>query len=94
MTLPQPRKPTPAWEPRLRYPQDYQQGVDTANRLIDRPARENRTLFISHALELVTWHMENWPRVQGKNGLTDRQWAVSAGFAHTLREYREAQSDA
>jgi hypothetical protein len=35
--------------------------------------------------------METWPVSQGKNSLTDAQWARSAGFAHTLREYRQEQ---
>ena len=86
VTKPLPRKPAPAFDPAATYPQDYQQGVDTANRIIDRRPRDVR-----FALARVTNHMENWPQVQGKNGLTDRQWARSAGFAHTLREYREAQ---
>lgn len=86
MTRPQPRAALPAFDPTQTYPQDYAQGVDTANRLIDtRPAA------VLSSLQLVTSHMENWPRVQGKNGLTDQQWARSAGFAHTLRDYREAQ---
>jgi hypothetical protein len=89
MTRPQPRKPLPAFDPATKYPHDYQQGVDTANRIID-----TRPGDVRFSLAWVTSHMENWPTVQGKNGLTDGQWARSAGFAHTLREYREAQSDA
>jgi hypothetical protein len=34
--------------------------------------------------------METWPRAQ-KNALTDRQWSISAGFAHTLREHVQSQ---
>jgi hypothetical protein len=86
MTLPKPPKPAPAFDPATKYPHDYAQGVDTANRVIDK-----RPAAVDSLLQLVTEHMENWPRVQGKNGLTDRQWARSAGFAHTLREYREGQ---
>lgn len=86
MTRPQPRKPLPAFDPQTTYPRDYQQGVDTANRLIDTRPRD-----VAHALARVTSHMENWPQVQGKNGLTNQQWARSAGFAHTLRDYREGQ---
>jgi hypothetical protein len=89
MTLPKPPKPLPSFDPATRYPQDYQQGVDTANRVID-----NRPAAVNSLLQLVTKHMETWPQVQGKNGLTSQQWARSAGFAHTLREYREAQGDA
>jgi hypothetical protein len=89
-------QPKPAsrhqFDPATRYPHEYRQGVDTANRLLDRPIRENRTLFVSHALQLVTEHMEHWPQAQ-KNALTDRQWARSAGFAHTLREYLGNQAD-
>ncbi len=93
MTHPQPRKPLPAFDPATRYPHDYQQGVDTANRVIEEegPHRAER---VRHALARVTAHMENWPAAPGKNGVTDRQWARSAGFAHTLREYREQQADA
>jgi hypothetical protein len=86
MTLPKPPKPLPSFDPATRYPQDYQQGVDTANRVIEQRPRD-----VNHALAQVALHMESWPQVQGKNGLTDRQWARSAGFAHTLREYREGQ---
>lgn len=88
MTLPKPRT-LPAIDPQTAYPQDYQQGVDSANRTIERRPRS-----VNSVLQIVTSHMESWPQVQGKNGVTDRQWARSAGFAHTLREYREAQSDA
>jgi hypothetical protein len=91
MTAPKSRRPLPGFDPAATYPQDYQQGVDSANRLIERPLREGRALFVRHALELVTRHMENWPDTPGKNGVGDRQWARSAGFAHTLREFREAQ---
>lgn len=85
MTAPKPRKPAPAFDPAARYPQDYQQGVDRANRTIAKRPRS-----VDALLALVTRHMEEWPQAQ-KNALTDRQWARSAGFAHTLREYREEQ---
>jgi hypothetical protein len=89
MTQPKPRS-LPSFDPRATHPRDYQQGVDIANRIINRPIRMNRTLFIDHAIELVTQHMTAWPQAQ-RNGLTDRQWARSAGFAHTLIEYRRGQ---
>lgn len=93
MTRPKPTPARPAFDPATTYPAEYRRGVEIANRLIARPLRGNRTLFVSHALELVTRHMQEWPQAQ-KNALGDRQWALSAGFAHTLREYREGQSDA
>lgn len=85
MTLPKPRT-LPAIDPLTAYPQEYQQGVDSANRTIERYPRS-----VDSVLQLVTKHMEEWPQVQGKNGVNDRSWAISAGFAHTLREYREGQ---
>ena len=90
MTKPLSPKPPPSFDPRATYPHDYQQGVDTAERIIAEGGRY-RTDRISYALARVTRHMETWPVTQGKNGLTDRQWARSAGFAHTLRELVESQ---
>lgn len=78
-------------DPRITHPQPYQQGVDSANRLIGR-RRANRMLFIRHAFELVTAHMVNWPSPQAGRPPAE-MWARSAGFAHTLREYLEERSD-
>lgn len=90
MTAPKPRKPMPPVDYRELYPTDYQEGVDSANRLIDR---RRPMLFVTHALELVRAHMANWPTSQGKNAMPDRKYATSKGFEDTLREYREAQAD-
>jgi hypothetical protein len=93
MTRPKPRQSSTPEDPSTAHPQAYQQGVDTANRVInERGSVQVRLKRISSALAMVAAHMENWPQVQGKNGLTDQQWARSAGYAHTLREFLEAQA--
>lgn len=93
MTAPKPRQPLPAFDPATRYPQAYQRGVDSAKRIIGEKGAD-RLRRVRFSLAQVTAHMENWPAVQGKNSLSDQQWARSAGFAHTLREYLEEQADA
>jgi len=73
-------------DPAATNPSEYESGQASANRLID-----NYPEFVDAALSTVTEHMENWPVGQSTK-LSERDWARDAGFAHTLREYREAHA--
>lgn len=88
MTRPRAQLAAPIIDCVRAYPEDYAQGVDSANRTIDT----GPPLFVNHALELGAEQLEHWPVIQGKHSLTEGQYARTRGFVETLREYREGQA--
>jgi hypothetical protein len=87
-TAPNSTPPQPVWTPPRQpvpnladqYPDEYQAGQDTANRLIqDDPG------WVPEVLQLVEEQLAGWPTSYTKNGLTVRQRARSQGFRDVLR---------
>lgn len=66
------------------FPEAYEAGQATAQRLINSRQDRDRIPF---CLRMVEAHLVHWPLPQSKNGLTEAQHARSRGFRDQLRFY-------
>lgn len=78
----------PTFDPATQYPEDYQAGRETADRLINSPDPGR----IQVALRLTEQHIRDWPLRSGKNGLTEMQYARSLGFRDALAKHLEVNN--
>lgn len=79
----------PAMFDRDRYPAEYARGVAVANQVISTDPRR-----VDFSLGMAERQLANWPVPNRGNPNTvgESKYAMTRGFADTLREYREEQA--